>query len=163
MLAFPHAFPGTHYLERTIYFSVGRRVDQMEEEFRAEVRRSPRLRDRYSVARVAGGYPLGTVTRAATSRPSLGGYNRQRGWDQQGESILNESGQSVPSTFDLEDDASSTSSGESHCLWSLLTGGRSLLYSCSYTCTWVCRTAPVDSNTDAYLYWCYNYYQGYSL
>ena len=98
-----------HYLE--LYSATDRRVDVMMED-QGDVRRSPRLRERYSRNRSAGSYPLTTVSYVATSRPSLSGYSRQREWEQH-DSILNESGQSVPSTFDLEqDDDASTGSGE---------------------------------------------------
>ena len=70
------------------------------QEVRDDVRRSPRLRERYSRERSEGPILL-TVAHTATSRPGLSGYMRQK---EQDESILNESGQSVPAYFELGQD-----------------------------------------------------------
>ena len=66
----------------------------MLQEPQGDLRRSPRLRERYSRERSEGPSALTTVQ---FLRPCLSGYNSQ--WEQ---NILNESGQSVPSDFDLE-------------------------------------------------------------
>ena len=82
----------------------------MLQEVQGDIRRSPRLRERYSRERSEGPTAL-TVTYVATSRPGLSGYQRQRELEQQ-HNILNESGQSVPPNFDLsQDEISSGYSG----------------------------------------------------
>lgn len=87
----------------------------MLQEVQGDVRRSPRLRERYSRERSEGAPSL-TVTYAATSRQGLSGYLRQKELEEQHESILNESGQSVPSYFNLgQDDAAPKRAGK--CMW----------------------------------------------
>ena len=88
----------------------------MEElqEPQGDLRRSPRLRERYSRERSEGPTLL-TVTHTVTSRPGLSGYMRQQELEQA--SILNESGQSVPPYFDLgQDDTASRHSGNTLCV-----------------------------------------------
>lgn len=82
--------------------SLHRRLEVLQE-VQGDIRRSPRLRERYSRERSEDPTTL-TVTYVATSRPGLSGYLRQKELEQQRESILNESGQSVPSHFDLGQD-----------------------------------------------------------
>ena len=86
----------------------------MLQEVQGDIRRSPRLRERYSRERSEGPTSL-TVTYTATSRQSLSGYLRQKKLEEQ-QNILNESGQSVPSYFDLgQDDDASKRAGM--CMW----------------------------------------------
>jgi SUN domain-containing protein 1/2 len=88
-----------------------RRVEVLQE-VQGDVRRSPRLRERYSRERSEGASSL-TVMYTATSRQGLSGYLRQKELEEQNGSILNESGQSVPSYFDLgQDNAASKHAGE---------------------------------------------------
>ena len=85
-----------------------RRLEELQEP-QGDVRRSPRLRERYSRERSEGPALL-TVTQSVTSRPALSGYMKEL--EQQNASILNESGQSVPAYFDLgQDDTGSRHSG----------------------------------------------------
>ena len=87
----------------------------MLQEVQGDVRRSPRLRERYSRERSEGASSL-TVMYTATSRQGLSGYLRQKELEEQNGSILNESGQSVPSYFDLgQDNAASKHAGM--CTW----------------------------------------------
>ncbi|CAI7988783.1 hypothetical protein GBAR_LOCUS51 [Geodia barretti] len=87
-----------------------RRLEELQEP-QGDVRRSPRLRERYSRERSEGPALL-TVTQSVTSRPALSGYMKEL--EQQNASILNESGQSVPAYFDLgQDDTGSRHSGDS--------------------------------------------------
>ena len=88
-----------------------RRLEVLQEP-QGDLRRSPRLRERYSRERSEGPTLL-TVTHSATLRPGLSGYMRQKELEeQQNASILNESGQSVPAHFDLGDDTESRHSGD---------------------------------------------------
>ena len=81
------------------------------QEVRGDIRRSPRLQERYSRERSEGPTLL-TVAHVVTSRPGLSGYLRQRELERQNDSILNESGQTVPLYFDLgQDDTESRHSG----------------------------------------------------
>ena len=77
----------------------------MLQEPQGDVRRSPRLRERYSRERSEGPTLL-TVTQSVSSRPGLSGYMKEL--EQQNASILNESGQSVPAYFDLGQDDSTS-------------------------------------------------------
>ena len=72
-----------------------------------EVRRSPRLSQRFGVSRTGDGasHTLATISYAATSRSSLGSYART----QRDNSILNESGQSVPPSFEEDGEEASFS------------------------------------------------------
>lgn len=63
-----------------------------------EVRRSPRLSQR--LARREDTFL--SITHSATLRPSLKGYNKPH--EVEPLSVLNESGQSVPLSFDMDDD-----------------------------------------------------------
>ena len=65
------------------------------------VRRSPRLSARYSSGTGLGSFPLTSVTYSATSRPSLSGYTKD--YQDTTVSVLNESGQSVPPSFDEDE------------------------------------------------------------
>lgn len=82
----------------TCYYSFFRRVEQVLQSH--VVRRSPRLSQR--LGRVQAGnytpHPLVAISYAATSRSSLESYSRAQG-DRE---ILNESGQSVPPSFDQD-------------------------------------------------------------
>jgi len=67
-----------------------------------EVRRSPRLSQRFGGSRPGdGAHPLVTISYTATSRSSLGSYSKAQR-DRDTSSILNESGQSVPPSFDQD-------------------------------------------------------------
>lgn len=90
-----------------------RRVEQVIES--SHVRRSPRLSHRYTSLLSTGelvrtSFPL---TFSATSRSSLSGYSHVRDVDEQsvgsaGSSILDESGQTVPASFDMDVEPTTT-------------------------------------------------------
>ena len=85
-----------------------RRLEVLQEP-QGDLRRSPRLRERYS-RETSEGPTLLTVTHSVTSRPGLSGYMKEL--EQHNASILNESGQSVPPHFDLgQDDSGSRQPG----------------------------------------------------
>lgn len=76
-----------------------------------DLRRSPRLRERYSRERSEGPSLLAhSVAVSVTTRRGLSGYLRGKEHDERSGSILNESGQSVPVTFELGQDVSGSKS-----------------------------------------------------
>ena len=82
-----------------LHGNIYRHVEHLHEYDSHPVRRSPRLSSRYSRADGSGHlFPLTSVTYSATSRQSLSGFKYCD--ETASANILNESGQSVPVTFD---------------------------------------------------------------